>query len=242
MFLTVALDRLLARATPRTSPEMSVRSAASIATSVPVPMAIPTSACARAGASLIPSPTIPTFLPSSSCSRFTSATLLPGRTSASTWPTPSWCAMASAVRRLSPVITTTSSPQGAQQLDRLLRLFPYGVGNRDEASRLAVDHNEYRSLPGSGQLLAPRHDPILTNSELREEPPRANEHLVAFHSGLDAASGHSLERIRFHQAESSPPRSLYDGFPQGMLAATFGGGDDPQELLFGKAVGGNNVG
>jgi hypothetical protein len=37
---------------------------ASIATSVPVPMAMPTSALASAGASLIPSPTIATFLPS----------------------------------------------------------------------------------------------------------------------------------------------------------------------------------
>ena len=35
-------------------------SAASIATSVPVPMAIPTSAWASAGASLMPSPTMPT--------------------------------------------------------------------------------------------------------------------------------------------------------------------------------------
>ena len=34
-----------------------------MATSVPVPMAIPTSACASAGASLIPSPTIATCLP-----------------------------------------------------------------------------------------------------------------------------------------------------------------------------------
>ena len=59
MFLTVAFESSIARATPRTSPEMSVRSAASMATSVPVPMAMPTSACASAGASLMPSPTMP---------------------------------------------------------------------------------------------------------------------------------------------------------------------------------------
>ena len=34
-----------------------------MATSVPVPMAMPTSACASAGASLMPSPTIATVLP-----------------------------------------------------------------------------------------------------------------------------------------------------------------------------------
>ena len=43
------------------SPEINVISLAAIATSVPVPMAIPTSACANAGASLIPSPTIATI-------------------------------------------------------------------------------------------------------------------------------------------------------------------------------------
>ena len=42
------------------SPEIKVISLADIAMSVPVPTAIPTSACASAGASLMPSPTIPT--------------------------------------------------------------------------------------------------------------------------------------------------------------------------------------
>src|ERR1043166_23990 len=41
---------------PRRSPLTSVTSALSIATSVPVPIAMPTSAAAKAGASLIPSP------------------------------------------------------------------------------------------------------------------------------------------------------------------------------------------
>ena len=48
----------------RRSPETSVRSAASIATSVPVPIARPRSAWASAGASLTPSPTIATTSPS----------------------------------------------------------------------------------------------------------------------------------------------------------------------------------
>ena len=52
----------MAVTTPCRSPDMSVMSAASMATSVPVPMAMPTSACASAGASLMPSPTIATML------------------------------------------------------------------------------------------------------------------------------------------------------------------------------------
>ena len=43
---------------------ISTTSAVSMATSVPEPSAIPTSACARAGASLTPSPTIATSSPS----------------------------------------------------------------------------------------------------------------------------------------------------------------------------------
>ena len=53
-----------ARTMPRRSPFTRVTSALSIATSVPVPMAMPTSACASAGASLTPSPAIATIWPS----------------------------------------------------------------------------------------------------------------------------------------------------------------------------------
>ena len=58
-------------------------SAASTATSVPVPIAIPTWACARAGESLTPSPTIATIKPLSWSERIFS-TLCEGRTSANT--------------------------------------------------------------------------------------------------------------------------------------------------------------
>lgn len=51
------------------------------ATSVPLPMAIPTSAWARAGLSLTPSPTIATRAPAS-CSLWILATLCEGSTSA----------------------------------------------------------------------------------------------------------------------------------------------------------------
>ena len=45
------------------SPRISVTSAASMATSVPEPIAMPTSAWASAGASLMPSPTMATTSP-----------------------------------------------------------------------------------------------------------------------------------------------------------------------------------
>ena len=106
----VARDSSMAVTTPASDPEINVMSAASIATSVPVPIASPTSAAARAGASLIPSPTMPTLRPSPRSRRISSA-LSPGSTSATTWPTPTWAAIARAVRALSPVSMTTSMPR-----------------------------------------------------------------------------------------------------------------------------------
>ena len=57
---SVRRESLIASTTARRSPDTSVMSLASIATSVPVPIARPRSACASAGASLTPSPTIAT--------------------------------------------------------------------------------------------------------------------------------------------------------------------------------------
>lgn len=114
---------------------INTTSAASIATSVPVPMAMPTSAMASAGESLMPSPTMATLLPAC-CSCSTLATLCEGSTSANTFLIPTWrrgreqsekhtqttgrvslflglhtwAAMARAVLLLSPVISTTSRP------------------------------------------------------------------------------------------------------------------------------------
>ena len=110
MLRMVARDRSTAVTMPTSAPETNVMSEDSIATSVPVPIADPTSAWARAGASLMPSPTMPTTLPSA-CRRRTSAALWSGITSATTRVMPTWRAIAAAVCRLSPVIITTSMPR-----------------------------------------------------------------------------------------------------------------------------------
>ena len=64
MLRMVACDSVLARTMPIRSPLSSVMPALSIATSVPVPIAMPTVAAARAGASLTPSPAMATTRPS----------------------------------------------------------------------------------------------------------------------------------------------------------------------------------
>ena len=90
-----------AAGTRRGSPRIRVMPAASMATSVPPPMAMPMSAAARAGASLMPSPTIattPVFFSSA-----TVAALSAGSTSAWTSLMPSASATTLALPRLSPV-------------------------------------------------------------------------------------------------------------------------------------------
>jgi len=109
MVLTVRRESAIADTTPRRSPPTSVMSEAAIATSAPVPMAIPTSARASAAASLRPSPTMPTTCPPS-CNLATCSAFSRGNTSAITWSMPTWSATARAVAPLSPVSIQTSRP------------------------------------------------------------------------------------------------------------------------------------
>ena len=99
----------MASATSAGSPRISVMPAACIAASVPVPIAMPTSAAASAGASLMPSPTIATrrTLPWAARLRpVTTVALSPGSTSAYTDSMPSAAATAPAAPRLSPDSST----------------------------------------------------------------------------------------------------------------------------------------
>ncbi len=88
----------------------SVRSLASIAASVPVPIAIPTSAVASAAASLTPSPVAIATAPSSR-SRVIVAAFRSGRTSAITRSMPTSRATAVATASLSPVNRTGVIPR-----------------------------------------------------------------------------------------------------------------------------------
>ena len=109
MLVIVLLLNLIAIGTSNKSLLIKTISADSIATSVPLPIAIPISAWAKAGASFIPSPTMATNLPSS-WSFLTSLDLSCGKTSAKTLSIPTWDAIAWAVFLLSPVIMATSIP------------------------------------------------------------------------------------------------------------------------------------
>ena len=87
MLRIVARLSSMAVGTSERSERISTTSAELMATSVPAPMAIPTSARASAGASLMPSPTMATFSPAS-CSSRTFCSFWSGSTPAMTSSTP----------------------------------------------------------------------------------------------------------------------------------------------------------
>ena len=115
MLRIIARLSRIAFSIPRKSPFTKVIPALSIATSVPVPIAMPTSAAASAGASLMPSPAMATIRPCSRNSR-TRSFLRCGSTPASTSSMPNLLATALAVRSLSPVSMMTLIPSSCRCL------------------------------------------------------------------------------------------------------------------------------
>ena len=109
MFRMVSRESRMALGTSESSLRVRIRSADSMAMSLPLPMAQPTSAWTRAGASLMPSPTIMTFRPWA-WSFWTTPAFSSGSTSAMTWSTPTSCPMRSAAALWSPVSSTVRMP------------------------------------------------------------------------------------------------------------------------------------
>ena len=130
---------------------------ASLAADVPVFIATPTSAWARAGASLVPSPVIATSWPPS-CSFLISASLSSGVASARKSSTPASSAIALAVSGLSPVIITVRMPirrissnrSRMPCLDDVLE-----VDDAEHPGRLAVDAlgDHQRGAAGGGDAV-----------------------------------------------------------------------------------------
>ena len=124
-----------------------MRSEASIATSVPVPIARPRSACASAGASLTPSPTIATTRPSA-CSRRTTSALSAGSTSAITSSMPTSRGDGAGGRLVVAGQQHRPQPERLQRRDRL------GRGRLDR-----VGDDEHARGPRRPRRRAPRCGP-----------------------------------------------------------------------------------
>ena len=178
----------MASTAARRSPRTSVRSLASMATSVPVPMAMPRSAWARAAASLTPSPTIATTRPAPAAAD--DVDLVRGqhvgdrrrrrrcRPSAAT---------GSAARRLSPVSSTGRRPEPAQLGDRRRARRLHGVGD-DERRR--GPRRPSRRRPASARPPRRRRRPPQRRRRARcpvgEEASAPGDDVVAVDDAADA--------------------------------------------------------
>ena len=147
-----------------------------MATSVPAPMAMPTSARARAGASFTPSPTIATDRPRS-CSSATARSLSSGSTSANTSSMPRSAATASATWRASPVIITTLIPSdfNAATASRAsgLHLVLQGEGADHVGASHEVEDGRTPRLPVGDRVGQARGGTTAPRSRSRAGPPTA---------------------------------------------------------------------
>ena len=107
---SVARERSISSAMPVTRFLSKAASAVSNATSVPPPIAIPTSAAASAGASLMPSPTLPMGPRPAACQSRTYAALSSGISSPYA-SMPKRPPVAATVRALSPLSMTACTPK-----------------------------------------------------------------------------------------------------------------------------------
>ena len=201
-----------------------------MATSVPAPIAMPTSARASAGESLTPSPTMATFRPRP-CSSATFLSLSAGRTSANTSSMSSSAATACATCRASPVIMATLMPRCLQGRDGLAGLGPHGILEADRAQdRAAVHHVEHRRAAAPARRRWRRPSPAVpADAELPEQGRAAHLDRAAVDRGADAAAGQRREAVG--RRESSSPRSRAAATiarASGMFAVRLHGGGEGQ--------------
>ena len=235
MVRTVRRDRAMAAVMPRRSPPTRVMSEAAMATSVPVPIAMPRSAVASAGASLMPSPTNPTTCPASrravTCAAFSA-----GSTSATTWSMPTAEAMACAVAVLSPVSIHTSSPSA----------FSWAMASAEVGFTVSATATRPARVPSTATYIGvcplAARAAASSASGVVSTPTRSIS--LAFPTatasvadeGGDAVARDRVEVDGRCQLEAGVAGGSDDGFGDRVLAADLGGGDQGQELVGVPAV------
>ncbi len=206
-----------------------------MATSVPVPMAMPTSAVARAGASLTPSPAIATLRPSA-WSFVTAAAFWSGRTSATTSSMPS-----SRRHRLgggAAVAGEHDQPQalGVERRDRRRGALLDRVGHPQQARQGAVDGDEDDRLPGGLERLGPPPQLPGLEPQLGEQRPVAQHHLAALDPPADTLAGARGEVARGGQLQAPVGGAGDDRLGQRVLAGPLEGGGQPEEVGLARAA------
>src|ERR1051326_7443499 len=236
MLRIVARLSFRARAIPRRSPLNKVIPALSIATSVPVLIAIPTSAAASAGASFIPSPAIATRFPSffnfSTDSRFCIGDKPP-----CTCNRPSCAAIATAVSWRSPVSTISEI---------------FSACNTFTASRASSFSespsqmiSSYFFPPSQKNLCLPRRCHRLDiricrvlhmDALLLEKTARSNDDRLSFHASADPTPRHRPKIVSRKQFEMALARCSDHGSGQRMFTRLFCACRKDQKLTLRKPL------
>jgi hypothetical protein len=177
---------------PRRSPLTTVTPALSIATSVPVPIAMPTSAAASAGASLIPSPAIATTRPSAR-RRSTTSCFCAGMTSAS--KASSLELRGHRLRGAAAVARQHDHANAfvAQRLERFLRGGLDRIGDAQESRWPAVDGDEEDRLSFGAQGLRAVSQRGGIGAHFGKKRGAAHHDRAAVHRSGDALSGDAAE-------------------------------------------------
>ena len=154
---------------------------------------------------------------------------------------PSSAAMRSAVARLSPESMTGPHAELAERRDRLGRGFARGVGDRDHGGGAPVDGHLHRGATLARELRralgeAVERDALALQQALvsdREAPPRDASRARRAPAPPRMQSGS-------RQLEAALLGGLDDRLGDRVLALALGGGDEPQHLVLGDAVGGRD--
>ena len=200
-----------------------------MATSAPVPIAIPRSAWARAAASLMPSPAIATTWPCS-CSSATLAALSAGSTSARTRVIPTCAATAWAVAALSPVIIHTSRPSASS----------WAMASADSGLTVSATVMTPAAWPSTATYIgvAPLCGRRLRDGgQLGDVHGSAAHHLqvadqqsVAGDARLESVAGYRVEGLQRRQGQSGRARVVDDGLSHRVLAAGLRCRDQGEDL------------
>src|SRR5215207_4750910 len=226
---------------PVRSPLSSVTPALSMATSVPVPIAIPTSAAASAGASFTPSPAMATTRPAV-LYRCTTALFWSGRTSASTSSIPRRRATALAVVQLSPVSMTT-------RMASALRPARASGVEAFTGSAMAMAPATFPSTPAK-MAVAPsarslsacsaRADTSMPCSFRKEALPSTI--MPTVHGAERALAGGRVEFRHWRGSDSLLLRRGDDGDGERVFAGSLDTGGEPQHFILDKAGSGDERG
>ena len=185
------------------------------------------------GASLIPSPTMATGPPA--CSRRMASALPSGRTSARTTSMPALRAMASAVRRSSPVSMATSNPRRRRSAtaaaDPGLSVSATAIAAAARPSKATMTGR--LAVPGEGIDGRPEDRDV--DPGRLQEGRAPDDHGDALDGGDDAVPGDRRERRRLGHVESSNlDRVADDRLGDRMLGAPLGRGDQAQDAWRGR--------